>query len=51
MPKSANIVARDKPGEGSMMEFCGFRVIQKREKSRLKGRHKSANVAADLTIA
>jgi len=33
------------------MEFCGFRVIQKREKSRLKGRRKSANVAADLAIA
>ena len=51
MPKSAKSVARVKPGEGSMMEFCGFRVFERREKVRLKGRHKSANVAADRAIA
>ncbi len=34
-----------------MMEFCGFRVFEKGKMQRLKGRHKSANVAADRTIA
>ncbi|MOA57383.1 hypothetical protein D3C78_1815480 [compost metagenome] len=51
MPKSAKIVARVKPGEGSMMEFCGFRVFEREENPRLKGRRKSANVAADRPVA
>ncbi|MCY1242755.1 hypothetical protein D9M69_620080 [compost metagenome] len=34
MPKSAKIVARVKPGEGSMMEFCGFRIFEWEVKNR-----------------
>jgi hypothetical protein len=33
MPKSANNEVRLIPGEGSMMEFCGFRVFKKKKRA------------------
>jgi len=33
------------------MGFCGFRLIEKGEQVGLKGRRKSANVAADGALA